>query len=419
MTSHAASDRPLLTRRLWWLLAAVSLLGAAAFAIGLATDATRAWAVLLVNFLFWSGLSHAGVALSAIFQATSARWARPLKRVAEATIAFTPVSAVMLLVLLAGVPAWMPWVQEPHEARGAWLNVPFLVVRQSLGFLLLTAVGCAYVYASVRPDIHETGRPGARTRVVMLGHVTRTWRGLEAERDVSRRRQGRLAPLLLVTYACVLSLQAFDFVMSLDPEWFSTLAGGYFFVGNLYVGVAFLAIAAVWIGSHPQMRGYVGPGHLHDIGRLMLGFCMLWAYLFWAQYLVIWYGDLPEETAFVARRTIDAPWAPLAWVVLGEAFVVPFILLLSRELKRRRRGLSAVAGLILAGMWLERFILVEPSLWHGARLPLGPVEGLVTAGAGASFVLCYAVFLRRVPMLPLADPLLTPPGGEHADHTVS
>jgi hypothetical protein len=397
---------PLLTRRIRLILLVVSLFGAAAFVVGLVIDATRAWTALLVNFLFWSGLGHAGVAFSAMFQATSARWARPLKRIAEGTIAFLPVSAVMLVVLLAGVSAWAPWMHEPNEARQAWLNGPFFVVRQSLGFLLLGAVSIAYVSASIRPDIGQLRDSGRSVWPALTGRVSGNWRGLDVEQRMSQRRQDRLSPALLIIYCCVLSLQAFDFIMSLDPHWYSTLAGGYFFVGNLYIGVAFLAIAAVWIGLRPEMEGYVGRGQLYDIGRLLLGFCMLWAYLFWSQYLVIWYGDLPEETAFVAHRTVDAPWAPLAWVVLGTAFVIPFLMLLSRELKHHALGLSLVAFTALVGMWLERFILVGPSLWKGEHLPIGPIEILVTAGAAALFALSYTAFLQRVPMLPFADPLL-------------
>jgi hypothetical protein len=196
--------------------------------------------------------------------------------------------------------------------------------------------------------------------------------------------------------------------MSLDPHWYSTLAGGFFFIGTLYVGVAFLAVAAARIGTRPELRPYVSHGQLHDMGRLLLGFCMLWAYLFWSQYLVIWYGDLPEETAFVAHRTVDMPWAPLAWIVLLAAFVVPFVLLLSREIKRHALGLSVVAVIALAGMWLERFILVGPSLVKGEQLPIGPVEVLITAGVGALFALSYTGFLERVPVLPTTDPLLAP-----------
>jgi hypothetical protein len=387
-------------------------MGAMAFGGGVAIDGTRAWNALLVNFLFWSGLGHAGVAFSAMFHATSARWARPIKRIAEATIAFLPVSTAMLIVLLVGVSVWAPWMHEPNTHRQAWLNAPAFIVRQALGFLLLSVVSIAYVSASIRPDVgqlREGGQPGWPGLVPLSGK----WLGLDAERQLSQRRQGRLAPALLITYCCVLSLQAFDFIMSLDPHWYSTLAGGYFFVGNLYVGVAFLALATVWIGSRPEMQGYVGRSQLYDLGRLLLGFCMLWAYLFWSQYLVIWYGDLPEETAFVAHRTVDAPWAPLAWVVLGTAFVIPFLMLLSRELKHHALGLSVVATTALVGMWLERFILVGPSLWKGDHLPIGPIEILMTVGTSALFALCYTAFLQRVPMLPVADPLLVVKGSGH------
>ena len=384
----------------------MSLVGVVALISGMVTDETRAWNALLVNFLFWSGLGHAGVAFSAMFQATSARWARPLKRIAEGTVAFLPVSAVMLIVLLVGVSAWAPWMHEPNAARQAWLNAPAFVVRQTVGFLLLGALSLAYVHASIRPDIGQLRDAGRPVWPALARRFSGNWRGLDAERQVSQRRQGRLSPALLVMYCCVLSLQAFDFIMSLDPHWYSTLAGGYFFVGNLYIGVAFLALVAVWIGSRPEMEGCVGRGQLYDIGRLLLGFCMLWAYLFWSQYLVIWYGDLPEETAFVAHRTVDAPWAPLAWAVLGTAFVIPFLMLLSRELKHHPLGLSLVSAIALIGMWFERFILVGPSLWKGKQLPIGPIEILVTAGVGALFVLCYTAFLQRVPMLPVADPLL-------------
>jgi hypothetical protein len=399
---------PFLTTQARRVLLVLSGIGVMAFIGGIAIDAARAWTALLVNFLFWSGLGHAGVAFSAIFCLTSARWARPLKRVAEATVAFLPVSAVMLVTLLGGASAWVPWVHEPSEARRMWLNVPFLIVRQSLGFLLLAATSLAYVDASLRPDVGERLSAGASVWPALGRRFSGNWRGLDAEIRISQQRQACLSTAVLITFACVLSLQAFDFIMSLDPHWYSTLAGGFFFIGTLYVGVAFLAVAAARIGSHPELRPYVNGEQLHDVGRLLLGFCMLWAYLFWSQYLVIWYGDLPEETAFVARRTVDAPWAPVAWIVLFTAFVVPFMLLLSREIKRHAIGLSVVAVIALAGMWLERFILVGPSLVKGEHLPIGPVEVLITAGVGALFALCYTGFLQRVPVLPITDPLLAP-----------
>lgn len=407
---RAMLDRPLLTARSRWFLLAAALVGISAFVVGLATDATRAWGALLVNFLFWSGLGHAGVALSAIFHITSARWARPLKRAAEATIAFLPVSVFMLMALLVGLATWMPWMREPIGSRHVWLNAPFLIARQALGFLLLGGLSIAYVYASVRPDVGLLQESGQSVRPMLARWCLGGWRGLDTERRISRRRQSRLSPVLLIVYAYVLSLQAFDFIMSLDREWFNALLGGHVFVGNLYVGVAFLGVAAVVLRTRLGVDERVGTGQLYDIGRMLLGFCMLWGYLFWSQYLVIWFGDLPEETGFVARRTVDAPWAAVSWVVLAGAFAVPFVMLLSREIKRHPVGLTTVAAMVLGSIWLERFVLVGPSLWKGEHLPIGPLEILVTAGVGALFVLCYTGFLYRVPIVPIADPLLEPEG---------
>jgi hypothetical protein len=396
-------------------LAGFTAIGVAAFVYGaLLGDGVRAWGVLLVNFLFWSGLAHAGVLFSALQEVTSARWGRSIKRIAEATCAFLPVAFLILLVLFAGVSTWAPWVSHPVEARQSWLNVPFLIARQGIGFLVLSALSLAYVYHSVRPDLGLLSERGGQDPDARGARITAGWRGMSLERSASSRWQGRLAPALLVVYAIVFSLQAFDFVMSLDPEWISTLVGGYFFVGNLYIGIAFLAVATVWCRSRLNLDEWVGHSQLHDLGKLLFGFSMLWAYLAWSQYLVIWYGDLPEETAFIARRLVDSPWAPLGWAVFVTVFVAPFLVLLSRAVKRHPPGLLAIALVALGGMWLERFVLVVPSLWRGGSLPLGAIELFITAGFGASFFLCYCTFLRTVPVLPVSDPLLAPADDRHS-----
>ena len=394
-----------------------ALLGAAAFAAGLTLgDATRAWQSLLVNFLFFGGLAQAGVVISAIMQVTSSRWGRALKRSAEATSAFLPVSFVLLLVLLAGAPGWMPWVHEPVEAKQAWLNIPFLVSRQIAGFLILAGLSLSYVRRSLRPDIGLLDESGAQPATGLSRRVIAGWQGLDAERDASQRIQSRLAPAILIAYAWVFTLVAFDFFMSLDPHWFSTLAGGYYFIGNLYIGLAFMSVITVWSRDRLHLTEYIGPHQLHDIGKLLFGFCILWAYTFWSQYLVIWYGDLPEETEFIYHRMHGA-WAPLAWTVLAMAFVIPFAVLLSRGIKTNARGLTAIACVAFAGMWLERFILVSPSLWRHDGVPLGIIEVLVTAGVAGAFVWCYTTFLQTFPVLPLSDPRLGPasthPAAEH------
>ena len=385
----------------------LGVLGVYACLVGLLLgDGIRVWQSLLVNFLFFGGLSQAGVVFSAMLQTTSARWGRPLKRLAEATIAFLPVSLALLVVLLAGTAAWATWVHEPIPEKTPWLNIPFFVVRQALAFALLGWLSLRFVSHSLRADVGMLDESGERKAEGLAARLVVDWQGVIKEREASQRAQTRLAPGLLVAYGWVFSLVAFDLVMSLDPHWFSTLMGAYYFVGNLFIGLAFLAIVAVWGRSRLSLDGYIGSQQLHDIGKLLFGFSILWAYMVWSQYLVIWYGDIPEETEFVYHRMHGA-WAPVTWVVITLAFTVPFAVLLSRAVKTYAPGLTAVASVALVGMWLERFLLVSPSVWPGEGVPFGLVEVAVTAGVGGLFVYCYARFLDTFPVLPVADPRLT------------
>ena len=386
-------------------LLGLAALGGIAFLAGLVLDGTRAWQALLVNFLFFGGLAQAGVVLSCILQVTSARWGRPLKRVAEATVGFLPAAFLLLLVLLAGTAAWAPWVRDPVEAKTPWLNVPFFVLRELLAFLVLSGFSLRYVYRSLRPDIGMLHESAERTATGLSARLIAGWRGVDSERAIGQRQQSRWAVAVLVTYGWVFTLVAFDFVMALDPHWFSTLLGGYYFIGNLFVGLAFLAIVAAAGRRRLGIAGHVGRHQLHDLGKLLFGFCILWAYLFWSQYLVIWYGDLPEETEFLHHRMHGA-WEPVAWTVFAMAFAVPFVVLLSRAVKTWAPGLAAVAAIAFAGMWLERFILIAPSLWQGEGVPLGLIEVLVTAGVLSLFVVSYTAFLDRFPTLPVSDPRL-------------
>lgn len=387
-------------RRLGLTLAAV---GATAFVYSLAFgDNIRAWQSLLINFLFFGGLAQAGVVLSATMQTTSARWGLPLKRLSEATGAFLPVAFGLLLILLLGISSWAPWVHEPIEAKTPWLNIPFFVSRQILAFLFLGGLSTIYLYRSLRPDIGMLHEIGERPASSLSSRLITNWQGIVRERLNSQRSLDKLGPGLLITYAWVFSLVAFDFVMALEPHWFSTLMGAYYFVGNLLVGIAFVSVVAVWGRVRLRLHNYIGPQQLHDIGKLLFGFSILWAYMLWSQYLVIWYGDLPEETEFIYHR-MHGSWAPVTWTVITLGFVVPFTVLLSRTVKTHSKGLTLIAFVSLAGMWLERFLLVSPSIWDGEGVPLGAVEVLISGGVLGLFSYCYITFLETFPVLPVSD----------------
>jgi len=406
MTDKIAAPDSLVSGRGGQALLGVGLVGLLAFVYGVVSgNGTRAWLSLLVNFLFFSGLAYAGVAVSAILQVTCARWGRSLKRLSEATAAFLPVAFVLLVVLLVGITQWAPWIHEPVEARRLWLNVPFFVAREAFLFVLLSALSLAYVYRSLRPDVGMLDESGQRRATGLAQRLISDWRGLVDERARNQRFQDVLAPCVLIAYGWIISIVAIDFVVALDAHWFSSLAGAYYFVGNLFIGVAFLALTAIWARDRLRLQAYIGDRQLSDVGKLLFGFCILWAYMLWSQYLVIWYGDLPEETVFVADR-MQGSWAPVTWIALVMAFAIPFTLLLSRSIKTNRRGLAAIALLILVGMWLERFILVAPSLWHQFGTPLGLIEGLITAGVFSLFWWCYGTFLQTFPVLPVSDPRL-------------
>lgn len=374
---------------LWVLIAA----GAVTFLLGATgPNSLRAWQIFLVNFLFWSGMAQGGLVFAATYQVTRARWGGAIRRLAEGMGAFLPVSFLLFFLLLFGREVLFPWVLEPIPEKQAWLNAPFLFIRDGLGLLILYGLSLAYLYFSLRPDL---GRASKHSSLFARG-----WRGLEAEQERSRRVLAFLAPAFLVLYALVFSLIGFDLAMSLDPRWYSTLFGAYFFMSSFYLALAALTVIAVLGRKHLTLGGQIEQKQFHDLGKLIFGFCLVTGDFFWSQYVVIWYGNIPEETAYVILRTVEMPWAPVAWGVLISAFVIPFLILLSRRVKENPWTLLAVASVIVIGMWFERYLLVVPSLWRHGTFPLGWMELVITLGFFAAFALPYLVFERRLRISP-------------------
>ena len=356
----ARSPSSLRTARLvLWLVIAV---GGGAFLIALAVGATtRAWGTYLVNWLFWSGIVQAQIVFVALLQITNARWAGPFRRLAQAAAAFLPISFVAFLLTFLGRSVLFPWAGAEPETAGGWRSPAALYTRDVAALVILYGLSIVFVRVSIRAQ-QEDSTSATASRAAVTPRI--------------------LAPIVVLSFAIGWSLLAIDLVMALEPPWYSTLFGGYFFVGVFYSGLAALAFENA-VDRAPA----VGPDASHDLGKLLFGFCLLWTYTIWSQYLPIWYAALPEETSFVVLRTKVWPWAPLAVTVLGLGFAVPFVLLLSRELKRRPIALASVALLVLVALWLERYLLVFPAIWKSSTLPLGTLEALVTAGFGAAFAL--------------------------------
>lgn len=385
---------------LWCLVSIGAVFFIMALLLG---QSTRAWGIFLVNFMFWTGISLAGVTFAAILHLTKARWSRPVKRIAEAMGSFLPISLLLFFILPIGANDIFPWIKHPIPEKSVWLDFEFLFSRDLAAILALYGLCFSFIYFSVRPDLGlvKTGSRSALSFDVLK--IMKNWRGQAEEEERTNRINNFLAPILILAYALVLSLLAFDLVMSLSPHWFSSLFGGYFFISNLYLGLASIIIITFFVRKQFGFEKFLTVFQFYDLGKLLFAFCLLWTYFFWSQYLPIWYGNLAEETHFFIIRFNQSPWKYLSIAILFTNFICPFIILLSKSVKKRPRQLSLVAGMIFFGMLGERYLLILPSIWHQPEFPLGPVEVFVTLGYFSLFALAYLEFMKRFPILPISD----------------
>ncbi len=367
---------------------ALFLIGAAAFIYGIAAwDAKRAWSAYLVNYVYWTGIAFGAFLLSPILVATNATWGRPVKRVAESVAFFLPVSFVLLWPLYAGKENVFWWVTHPEPQKAPWLNVPFFFAREGIGLLVLTGTALLFIYHSVKSDLEV-----AENRSAEIGHRVKS--------------QLMLAPIFIILYAFILSLVSFDMIMSLSPEWFSTLFGAYYFMISFYAGLSFVIIVSARMVINMGLGNLIEKKQLHDLGKLLFAFCVVSTDFFYVQFLVIWYGNLPEETRYVIARVMSDPWTTLAWTVLLVTFVIPFFVLLFRNLKMNPLFMTFMSIWILCGVWLEKFLLVTPSMLKSESVPLGFMEILITLGWLGLFGYCVCSFLSRYPTVAFSDPKL-------------
>ncbi len=261
--------------------------------------------------------------------------------------------------------------------KAAWLNIPFLFARDGIGLGLMAAVSYAFVRISRSEE-------------------ARAWTIATSEIEMPQHSIRVIAPILAGLYAVVYTLIAFDLVMSLAPVWRSTLFGWFFFAGCFWSGLTAMALIAVVLRKRLGSNNlFTNPTVMHDFGKMVFAFSVFWVYLLFAQYIVIWYGDLPVETFFIVQRVHHMPWSPLSVACLLLIWAIPFIVLMSQRSKKTPLVLGPVATLGLVGMWLERYVLVVPSLSPDA-IPFGPTQFLISLGFLGLFLICAVPGLNRV-----------------------
>ncbi|GMV06238.1 MAG: membrane protein [Gemmatimonadota bacterium] len=391
------------------------VVGLLSFVIRLTQDPHGAWISYVTNWLFFTSISIGAVLLAVATWITKAKWNWSVRRVSQAMVAFLPISFVLLLPMVLMLREnYFPWIEmmasDPVvQKKAAYLNIPFLVSRNVAGLALLFGMALYFVYMAIRPDMglsdkseeDDAGRKAWRER------LTQGWMGQEQEEVSSYKRMTTMAPAFVLVYALVMSIVVYDWAMSLEPHWFSTMFGPWFFMGAFWGGIAATVLWSLYLRTkHKDIEHAIGLQQRHDLGKLAFAFTVFWTYLFFSQYIVIWYGKLPWEQAWIVHRS-EGAWGTYSALVILLCFVVPFTGLIGRKAKMKPALLALFATVILTGLWLERYGLVAPSLWHeGPVFTIWqPLIGLMFLGLWMGAV---RWFLSTFPVIQLWQPMSDP-----------
>lgn len=382
MTAPGSSSTPDRALRVAAILAAA---GGAALALGFLVAPDRAWMNLLLASFALVGLGLAGLFFVAFEYVTGAGWSVAFRRVPEAMTALLPAGALGLAAVFLLHPSIYPWtapvagkIEAVAHFKHWWLSRPFFLLRAAIYLAIWIVLGRAIVRTSRRQD-----QDGA------LDHT---------------RRNARLSAIFLVLAGFTVWLASYDWIMSLEPDWSSTIFGVYHFAGMFTSGLAVIILLVIWLSKRGPLHDVVNPAHLQDLGTLLFAFSTFWAYIWFSQYMLIWYANIPEETVYFTRR-MHGIWATLFLMNLLLNWAVPFLALLPRRHKRDPAILGKVALVVLAGRWLDLYLSIFPP-FTPARPLFGVWElGALAAVAGGSLLLFHRAFCRASPV-PLRDPLL-------------
>ena len=361
--------------------AIAAILGGIILVLGLlGRHPERTWWAYHANFVFWVGLAQGMVVFAATQKLAKGHWSGVIIRFAEAGSAFTTVALLLFIGLIIGRQYIFTWIHEPRPEIGWWLTSKWFFVRNAAILAALSWLSWRFVRHDTAPDAREltSGEAVARTE--------------------DAARISREAAFLILAYAFGYSLLGYDLIMSLSTKWVSNLFGAFYFMGSFLAALMLLAVLSIVLRGAMGLAGIYTSRQQHDLGKLCFGFTVFWAYLMWSQFLVIWYGNLPEETYFIFYRLYGV-WRPVGIAVFLLVFLIPFIGLLGVKPKLFAPTMVGFALVSLVGIWLERYLEVVPAINHGAGPALGVPEIGVALFFGGLFLLSWAWFAGRYPII--------------------
>lgn len=337
----------------------------------------------LLGFTFWAGLALGCFAVLLLHHTFGAGWGFVIQRTLEAGTRTFPLVAVLFLPLLLGLHDLYEWTHADVVAADSvlqhkqpYLNVGFFVARAA--FYFLAWIGVSQVLNTWSNQLDTTGNSRLAARLRNAG------------------------PPGLLIYGLTATFAMVDWVMSLDPHWFSTMFGLMFIAGQVLATLAFATLITRLLSEKEPLVGVVRPSHFHDLGNLLLAFTMIWAYLSFSQFLIIWSGNLPETVTWYKDRGAGG-WQWIALLLVAFSFALPFVILLSRQTKRSIRVLAVVAGLILVMRLVDLFWVMTPT-FHPGRFTLHGTDIAAPIGIGGVWMAFFIYQLKRRPLLPKGDP---------------
>ncbi len=347
----------------------------------------RLWWSYLHNWTFFLTIALGALFFVLVEHLAKAGWSVVLRRLSEGVSMTLVLLAILFVPLIFGLHDLYHWlhadlVAQDHvlQHKASYLNQTFFLVRVAVYFLFW--IGAAF-----------------------LMHRNSVKQDQSGDHLLTGKMEALSAPFMMI-FALTTTFASFDLLMSLDPHWFSTIFGVYFFAGSFMSFLAFLSVIIVGLQRSGRLTGAITDQHLHDVGKFLFAMLVFWAYIAFSQYLLIWYGNLPEETGWYLRRQTGT-WSSLGIVMIFGHFLIPFLFLLSRHIKRRPLLLSLGALWLLVMHWLDLYWLIMPEYDHAlTAIPFSLLDLSCLVGIGGFFIAAWAWFLRRCSLIAEKDPRL-------------
>ena len=370
------------------------------------------WGFLIVNFVFWIGISHAGVMISAILRIAQAEWRRPVTRAAEIVTVFSLITALVFPIIHSGRP-WrtLYWAFPYDWIRGMWPNPRSPLVWDPSAIMTYLTSTILFVYIALLPDLAiARDRATGPVRKAVFGVLALGFRGTTRQWRLQAVAGILLSALILPIFVSVHSIVSWDFAVTLIPGWHSTTFGPYFVIGAVHSGVSAIVMVMIIIRKVFKLQHFITADHIDSLARLLIAVAMTWFFFLMLDFFFGLYGTEPTEVDTWSRRVFEGPWPYLVVIFALCAFIIPVPMWLFRRVRRSFTLMFITALLVNIGMWIERFMLVVPALERKSSLTF--VYGDYTP-ALSEYILVFTsfcmvalgvlVFAKLLPIMPVAD----------------